>query len=283
MGKKDVIEVTALSKYFDRKPALKNIGFSIRKGEIFGFLGPSGAGKTTMINILTNQLNSDSGEAKVFSKPVTKMNSEDMEKIGIVSDKSGYYEKLSVFKNLLIYGKLFNVSKVKIDDLLKQVGLYESRNKPAEKLSTGMKQRMLLARALINQPELLFLDEPTSGLDPTTTKKIHELLLELSKRGTTIFLTTHDMNEATILCNRLALLNEGSLIEFGSPAEIISKYNKSADLKITFVNGEQVKIPYSKFDQFIKNVSEKVLSIRSCEPTLEDIFINLTGVKLDVQ
>lgn len=283
MCEKDVIRVIGLSKYFDDVVALNDIDFSIKRGEIFGFLGPSGAGKTTMINILTNQLNSDSGEAMIFSKPVNKIAPDDMEKIGIVSDRSGYYEKLSLYKNLLLYGKLFNVSKAKIDELLKQVGLYESRNKVVEKLSTGMKQRMLLARALINQPELLFLDEPTSGLDPSTTKKIHQLLLQLSKQGTTIFLTTHDMNEATLLCDRLALLNEGRLIEFGSPSEIISKYNDSNELKITFINGENVKISFFKFDDFIRNTSEKILSIRSCEPTLEDVFINLTGVKLNVQ
>ena len=165
--------------------------------------------------------------------------------------------------------------------MIKQVGLFESKDKPVEKLSTGMRQRMLLARALINQPKILFLDEPTSGLDPSTSKTIHELLLKLKQAGTTIFLTTHDMNEATLLCDKLVLLNNGKLIEQGTPTEIIKKYNTDKKLKVTYVNGENEYVPFSM--EKILNKGKEIFSVHSCEPTLEDVFIKLTGVKLNIQ
>lgn len=280
---KEIIKVNKLSKHFDKTIALNQIDFSIKPGEIFGFLGPSGSGKTTTINILTGQLDADGGIVTLFGKDVKEMKRSDLEKIGIVSDESGYYEKLTLYKNLLLYGKLYNVKKSRIKAVLKQVGLYESKDKPAEELSTGMKQRMLLARALINKPKILFLDEPTSGLDPSTSKKIHHLLLNLKEAGTTIFLTTHDMNEATLLCDQLALLNKGELVETGTPMDIIGRYNHSQRLKVTFDDGQKVAVSFEKIDELIRTAKKKIFSIHSCEPTLEDIFIKLTGVKLDVQ
>lgn len=159
------------------------------------------------------------------------------------------------------------------------MGLLESKSILAEQLSTGMKQRMLLARALINQPKILFLDEPTSGLDPTTSKSIHELLVDLKENGTTIFLTTHDMNEATLLCDNLALLNKGKLIEQGNPADIIQKYNTNKRIKVIYKNREERIFDFSELTKL--NVND-IISIHSCEPTLEEIFIELTGEKLNV-
>ena len=138
---------------------------------------------------------------------------------------------------------------------------------------------MLLARALINQPKILFLDEPTSGLDPTTSKSIHELLVDLKENGTTIFLTTHDMNEATLLCDNLALLNKGKLIEQGNPADIIQKYNTNKRIKIIYKNREERIFDFSELTKL--NIDD-IISIHSCEPTLEEIFIELTGEKLNV-
>lgn len=163
--------------------------------------------------------------------------------------------------------------------MLNKVGLLESKSILAEQLSTGMKQRMLLARALINQPKILFLDEPTSGLDPTTSKSIHELLVDLKENGTTIFLTTHDMNEATLLCDNLALLNKGKLIEQGNPADIIQKYNTNKRIKVIYKNREERIFDFSELTKL--NVND-IISIHSCEPTLEEIFIELTGEKLNV-
>ncbi|RGM72761.1 ABC transporter ATP-binding protein [Streptococcus ilei] len=266
-------------KTFGTKIALNKINFEIKEGEIFGFLGPSGSGKTTMINILTGQLLQDGGNSQLLGKDSHSLNSTDLEKIGIVSDKSGFYEKLSLEKNLLLYAKLYGVNLNRVDELLNKVGLLESKSILAEQLSTGMKQRMLLARALINQPKILFLDEPTSGLDPTTSKSIHELLVDLKENGTTIFLTTHDMNEATLLCDNLALLNKGKLIEQGSPADIIQKYNTNKRIKVIYKNREERIFDFSELSTLATN---DLISIHSCEPTLEEIFIRLTGEKLNV-
>lgn len=266
-------------KTFGRKRALNSINFEIRKGEIFGFLGPSGSGKTTMINILTGQLLPDSGITQLLGKDSQDLHPTDLEKIGIVSDQSGFYEKLSLEKNLLLYAKLYGVNLNRVDELLDKVGLLASKKVLAEQLSTGMKQRMLLARALINQPKILFLDEPTSGLDPTTSKSIHELLVQLKESGATIFLTTHDMNEATLLCDHLALLNKGKLIEQGSPVDIIQKYNTNKRIKVIYKNRQERIFDFSELSTLATN---DIISIHSCEPTLEEIFIRLTGEKLNV-
>lgn len=266
-------------KTFGRKRALNSINFEIREGEIFGFLGPSGSGKTTMINILTGQLLPDSGITQLLGKDSQDLHPTDLEKIGIVSDQSGFYEKLSLEKNLLLYAKLYGVNLNRVDELLDKVGLLASKRVLAEQLSTGMKQRMLLARALINQPKILFLDEPTSGLDPTTSKSIHELLVQLKESGATIFLTTHDMNEATLLCDHLALLNKGKLIEQGSPADIIQKYNTNKRIKVIYKNRQERIFDFSELSTLATN---DLISIHSCEPTLEEIFIRLTGEKLNV-
>ena len=273
-----MIKVERVIKRFGDNIALNQISFSINEGEIFGFLGPSGSGKTTMINILTGQLQANSGKTELLGKDSQKLLPSDFEELGLVGDTSGYYEKLSLYNNLLLFARLYGVSKSRIEEILKQVGLYDSKDTPAEKLSTGMRQRMLLARALINYPKVLFLDEPTSGLDPTTSKKIHKLLQELKERGTTIFLTTHDMNEATLLCDNLALLNKGDLIEQGSPSEIIQKYNTEKKVAVTYSDSTKKVV---RFEDLQQEDYKKMMTIHSCEPTLEDIFIKLTGEKLD--
>ena len=273
-----MIIVKNVTKKFNQKIALEEISFEVKKGEIFGFLGPSGSGKTTMIKILTGQLNADSGQTELLGKVSEKLTPADLELIGLVSDTSGFYEKLSLYKNLQAYAKLYGKPNARVDEVLKQVDLYDSKNLAAEKLSTGMKQRMFLARALINKPQVLFLDEPTSGLDPTTSKKIHELLLDLKEAGTTIFLTTHDMNEATLLCDRLSLLNRGHLIEYGTPSSIIQKYNHEKKVQLTFADETQTQITFEELGQ---TDLAQVVAIHSCEPTLEEIFIQLTGEKLN--
>jgi ABC transporter, ATP-binding protein len=273
-----MIKVERVTKSFEDKVALNNISFVVNEGEIFGFLGPSGSGKTTMINILIGQLPANSGKTELLGKDSQKLLPSDFEELGLVGDTSGYYEKLSLYKNLLFFAKLYDTSTNRIEEILKQVDLYDSKDTPAEKLSTGMRQRMLLARALINYPKVLFLDEPTSGLDPTTSKKIHKLLQELKEKGTTIFLTTHDMNEATLLCDDLALLNKGHLVEQGSPKDIIQKYNTEKKVELTYSDTSREII---NFEALKEENYQKIMMIHSCEPTLEDIFIKLTGEKLD--
>ena len=274
-----MIRVENVSKSFGSKKALHQISFEIKEGEIFGFLGPSGSGKTTMINVLTGQLAADQGKTVLLGKNSQDLTSNDLEQIGIVSDGSGFYEKMSLYKNLLIYAKLYGLKSDRVVQVLQQVGLADAKDIIAEKLSTGMKQRMFLARALLNAPKILFLDEPTSGLDPTTSKMIHTLLQELKQTGTTIFLTTHDMNEATLLCDRLSLLNKGNLIEYGSPQDIIQKYHVDKKVRVVYNDGREQIVPFEELPQLD---TTDLMVVHSCEPTLEEIFIRLTGEKLDV-
>lgn len=272
-----MITVQNVCKQFGNIIALDHISFDIQEGQIFGFLGPSGSGKTTMINIITGQLPADSGITSLFGKDSRLLSPKDFEKMGLVSETSGFFEKMSLEKNLLIYSKFFGVDTNEVRAILQKVGLLDSRKTIAEKLSTGMKQRMLLARALINSPKVLFLDEPTSGLDPATSKQIHALLLELKAKGTTIFLTTH-MVEATVLCDHLVLLNKGRLVEQGSPQELIAKYNKDKKVNITFKDRPAKEL---SFDDLSVTSLYQAETVHSCEPTLEDIFMQQTGVKLD--
>ncbi|MCR1891495.1 ABC transporter ATP-binding protein [Ligilactobacillus murinus] len=280
--KDKIIEAKNIRKKFGNSLALVDISFSIEEGQIFGFLGPSGSGKTTTINILTGQLVADDGDVEILDQDSRKLSSQELSQIGLVSDTSGFFEKMSLYNNLLFYGKYYGVDKSYIDVLLKRVKLYDDRKKIAGKLSTGMKQRMLLARALINKPKILFLDEPTSGLDPTTSRTIHELLNSLKEEGTTIFLTTHDMNEATLLCDTVTLLSKGKLVEMGSPETIIQKYNQDKLVKVTYTDGSEKIVSFNELSQLVDETQENLVTIHSCEPTLEDIFIELTGGRLNV-
>ena len=274
-----VIKADNLSKSFGSFKAISSLTFEVNKGEILGFLGPSGSGKTTTINILTGQLTPDQGQSSILGKSSTNLNEEDLANIGLITENSGYYEKLSLYDNLLFFAKLYDVPQGDLDDLMKRVGLYDRRKTLAEKLSTGMKQRMLLVRAIINKPQVLFLDEPTSGLDPSTSQSIHELIKELQAEGTTIFLTTHDMHEATILCDKIVLLNKGQIVEAGTPSDLIQKYNTAKRVKITYQSGEENYLSFSELGQVSQ--TDDILTIHSCEPTLEDVFIQLTGGKLN--
>ena len=274
-----VIKANNLGKSFGSFKAISSLTFEVNKGEILGFLGPSGSGKTTTINILTGQLTPDQGQSSILGKSSTNLNEKDLANIGLITENSGYYEKLSLYDNLLFFAKLYDVPQGDLDDLMKRVGLYDRRKTLAEKLSTGMKQRMLLVRAIINKPQVLFLDEPTSGLDPSTSKSIHELIKELQAEGTTIFLTTHDMHEATILCDKIVLLNKGQIVEAGTPSDLIQKYNTAKRVKITYQSGEENYLSFSELGQV--GQTDDILTIHSCEPTLEDVFIQLTGGKLN--
>lgn len=274
-----VIKADNLGKSFGSFKAISSLTFDVNKGEILGFLGPSGSGKTTTINILTGQLTPDQGQLSILGKSSTNLNEEDLANIGLITENSGYYEKLSLYDNLLFFAKLYDVPQGDLDNLMKRVGFYDRRKTLAEKLSTGMKQRMLLVRAIINKPQVLFLDEPTSGLDPSTSQSIHELIKELQSEGTTIFLTTHDMHEATILCDKIVLLNKGQIVEAGTPSNLIQKYNTAKRVKITYQSGEENYLSFSELGQVSQ--TDDILTIHSCEPTLEDVFIQLTGGKLN--
>lgn len=279
----NIIEVTSLEKSFSNTRALKDVSFNVRKGEIFGFLGPSGSGKTTTIKILTAQSKPTSGSAYVFGVPAIKLQEEKYrKKVGVITDNTSLYGRLSVYDNLKLYCKLYDVQLTRIDEVLRMVNLEKESTKVVSKLSKGMTQRVILARAFLHEPELLFLDEPTSALDPVNTRHIYEGLLKLKEKGTTIFLTTHDMNEAETLCDRVAFLNNGTIQLLDSPKKLREQHG-DATITVELTNGTTVVVPkgtdgaQQMFEYMSKN---QVASIQSNYPTLGDIFVDVTGRKL---
>lgn len=280
---KEFIRLEHISKKFRDGLVLKDIDAKLNKGEILGFLGPSGAGKTTTIKILTGQLKQTSGEAYILGINSQNIDETIYEQIGIVTDSSGIYEYLSVYQNLEYFAKILKVEKERIKEVLKQVGLYEHRKKIAGKLSKGQTQRLVLARAVLHKPKVLFLDEPTSGLDPSTALEIHKMLLQMKNEGMAIFLTTHNMEEATKMCDHVALLNEGIIVEYGTPKEICLKYNKVRKYSVQLEDGSEHLL-----EQDAKSIGQitgwmtenKIQTLHSCEPTLESVFLEVTGREL---
>lgn len=269
---------------FGEHKVLDHISFKIRKGEIFGLLGPSGAGKTTLIKILTGQLRQNEGYAELLGTDTRKLGAAEHSRIGTMMDNFGLYERLSVQDNLCFYADIYGVSRSVTEGILKSIDLYEARRTPVLKLSKGMRNRLSLARALMNNAEILFLDEPTSGLDPATTREIHAALEEQREKGVTIFLTTHNMYEAETMCDHVALLSGGNIIEYGEPEEVCQKYNHLNKLRITLKNGEVVFLENNgtaaaSLQEYLQK--EEIATIHSTEPTLESIFIELTGKGLD--
>jgi ABC-2 type transport system ATP-binding protein len=213
---RDMITVQNVEKSFGNQKVLTGVSFEVEKGEIFGLLGPSGAGKTTLINILTKQLEVDSGKAVVGVSSF---------ETGLMLDEDGLYPRLTCQENLDLFARIYGISKKKTLEALKNVGLEKAAKKPASTLSKGMRQRLAIARAILHSPKVIFLDEPTSGLDPRTGQSIRELIMELRDKGATIFLTTHNMDEAVNLCDRIALMNKGKVVEYGQPLEICERHN----------------------------------------------------------
>ena len=231
-----MINVKNLVKHFGKQTVLHDVTFEVASGEIFALLGPSGAGKTTLINILTKQITPDGGEAIVQASP---------SEIGLMLDSGGLYQHLNCLENLNLYARIYGLPTEKSKEVLKTVGLEDSAKKAVSALSRGMGQRLALARAILYSPKLLILDEPTSALDPGTSQGICKLLQKLREDGATIFLTTHNMDEALKLCDRVALLHEGKIVVQGAPIELCERYN----------------------------------SLRTV-PDLEAVFLQLTGVRL---
>ncbi len=277
---KDCIKVEQLSVRFSDDPVLDHLSFAVPEGMIFGLLGPSGAGKTTLIKVLTGQLCQNEGKAELFGKDTRRLTAAEHGNIGAMLDNCGLYERLTVYENLSFYADIYHTSHQEIPDILKSIGLYEARKTPVSELSKGMTNRLSLARALMNHAKLLFLDEPTSGLDPVTTREIHDILLEQRKKGTTVFLTTHNMFEAESICDYVILLNRGNIIEQGKPADICRRYDHMNKLHITLTDDTELTLDNdSTSAPAIKEYLEqnRIRSIHSSEPTLEIAFIELTG------
>lgn len=279
------ISIEKLSHSFEQKKVLNEISFQVGKGEVFGLLGPSGAGKTTLINILTGQLKATEGKSDILGTPSQDMKGEDYKKIGIMMDHFGLYERMSCYDNLKFYEMVDGKGTENIEQTLQGVGLLEARKTLVMNLSKGMKNRLAFARAVLRSPEILFLDEPTSGLDPKTIDAIHKMILEEKAKGTTIFLTTHNMYEAEKLCDKIALLNEGKIVEYGEPAELCRKYNHQKKIEIHLKNGQDVTLEHDgESAEQIKNylLQDEIETIHTTEPNLETIFMELTGRVFDL-
>lgn len=280
---KAVISANNIVKSFGSKRVLDGLSFNVLKGQIFGLLGPSGAGKTTLIKILTGQLPHDLGTAEINGLDADKLTGEDNKKFGIMMDDFGVYERLSCYENLKIFAEIYGVKKDDILSSLKKVGLESAKKTSAAKLSKGMRSRLRLARVFMTDPDILFLDEPTSGLDPATADEIHKIMLAEKEKGKTIFLTTHTMTEAEKLCDNIVMINEGKIVEHGSPHEICRRYNHQRMLKIHLSDGSDVQLPHDKnaaseVAELIKN--GRAETIHTTEPDLETVFMELTGKEL---
>ncbi|MFD1361838.1 ABC transporter ATP-binding protein [Lentibacillus salinarum] len=279
----NTIEVKGMRKVFGRNTAIKHVSFNVKRGEIFGLLGPSGSGKTTTIKILTGELGQTAGDVTVLGFDSDRFRTADFKaQIGILSDNSSLYERLTVYDNLKLFCRLYDAPLEQIDTMLQEVNLQDERSKPISKLSKGMKQRVLLAKALIHKPELVFLDEPTSALDPGNAAQIHRGLQKLNEAGTTIFITTHNMEEATVLCDRVAFLHNGEFQELDSPGALRYKYSTHAFHVETFA-GDKLVIDNerSNADQIKKLIaSGQVKEMHTDNPTLGQIFLKVTGKEL---
>ncbi|MBN1667857.1 MAG: ABC transporter ATP-binding protein [Anaerolineales bacterium] len=218
------IEVQNLSRDYNGLRAVNELSFSVAPGEIFGFLGPNGAGKTTTIKILTGQLRPTSGSARVAGYDVVSQRSELKPRIGVVFEHQNLYERLSGRDNLFFSARLYNVEKQRVEQVLQQVGLVEKAGQRVKKYSNGMKQRLLIARALLHRPQVIFLDEPTKGLDPGVARTLRNLVSDLRTDGVTVFLTTHYMEEADRLCNRVAILEQGQIVALDTPERLKSQH-----------------------------------------------------------
>lgn len=284
MERKALILTEQLSKSYKDEIVLKNVDLRVDHGKIVGFLGPSGAGKTTTIKIVTGQLKQTSGLAYVLGKDSRQLNNSIYKQIGIVTDNSGIYKKLSVYDNLYYFAKLLNVSSSRIDEVLKKTEMSEHRKKKAGILSKGQTQRLILARAILHDPKLLILDEPTSGLDPATASAIHKLLMELRQKGMGILLTTHNMEEADKLCDHILLLNEGRIVESGTSQAIRLKYNQTKKFRVLLKDNrnyllDNCKETAGKIKRWMDE--EMIETIHSCEPSLEEVFLKITGRSLN--
>lgn len=264
--------------------AVKGITFTVKEGEIFGFLGPNGAGKSTTIKMLTGQLDPKKGKITVLGLDIRKKSGEVQAQIGICFERTNLYEQMSAIENLKLFADLYGVKKFDADELLVTVELKGRGKDCVSSFSKGMKQRLMVARSLINKPKILFLDEPTEGLDPTSADNIRNVILKERERGATVFLTTHDMLEADKLSDRVAFIDDGEIIALDTPYNLKQKYGKrSMKAQITTEIGEieerEILMDGENTASDIQMLfdKEKVVTIHSKEASLEDIFIQITG------
>lgn len=230
-----IIDVQHLTRDYNGRRAVDDVSFMVERGEVFGFLGPNGAGKTTTIKMLTGQLRPTAGAARVAGCDVVTERDQLKPQIGVVFEHQNLYERLSARDNLNFTAQLYGAPAGRVDAVLAQVGLTGRARDSVKKLSNGLKQRLLIARALLPAPAVLFLDEPTRGLDPTVAREIRALVAELARQGVTVFLTTHYMEEADRLCRRVAILDRGRIVALDTPASLKVGQGKDATLEDAFI------------------------------------------------
>lgn len=299
-----LIEAKDLTKKFGDLMAVDTVAFQVFKGECFGFLGPNGAGKTTTMKMINCVLPLTAGTLTVAGMDVTRQSREIKTMIGVAPQEDNLDPDFTVLHNLVVYARYFDIPKgvalKRADDLLKFVQLEEKRKVLIDQLSAGMKRRLILARALINEPQILILDEPTTGLDPQARHLIWDKARDLQRQGVTIVLTTHYMEEATQLCDRLLIMDNGKIIEEGTPVNLIKKHVGEEVLEVGYdeqvlkflkeafpdahldVVGDRIQLftnkPRGVFSEILSKFSFKAAMIR--DANLEDVFLKLTGRRL---
>jgi ABC-2 type transport system ATP-binding protein len=307
----NAIEVSHIVKQFGPLTALNDISFSVGVGETFGFLGPNGAGKTTTIRILTGISNPTSGTATIFGHDIEHDTIAARQSMGIVSENSNVYDDLTAWQNMMFSAELYHVGRSerekKSAELLTLFGLYDRRNDLAHGFSKGMKRRLTLAMGLVNSPRLLFLDEPTSGLDVESNIIIRDVITDLIREGVTVFLTTHNIEEANVMCDRVAIINKGHIAAIDAPERLKKTIQSVQSIEFSFDRtsadqlGDLRRLPTvndarkagDKFKLYTEDPSVvidavmayarshnlRVISITTLGPSLEDVFIRLTGLQ----
>ncbi len=277
----NVIEVKNLRKEYGNIVAVDNISFEVKEAEIFSLLGPNGAGKTTTVEIIEGIRNATEGTVKIFGKGLNDRYIK--EKIGVLPQEFQSFERLTVKETLIYFSRLYKNHR-SIDEIISIVGLKEKENEIYKNLSGGQRQRVGVAISLVGDPELIFLDEPTTGLDPAARRSLWNVIKKLKKDGKTVFLTTHYMEEAEYLSDRVAIMHNGRIVSIGSPEELIEKYGEKTKIvisikdKLTEIETEENEIP--ELMEKIKNRGIKYDRIEIKRANLEDIFLKLTGARL---
>ena len=311
MDKDIVIQTSDLTKFYREILAVDHINFGVKKSEIFGFLGPNGAGKTTTIRMLTGLSKPTAGKASILGFDIEREIVEIKRCIGVVPEISNLYDDLTAIDNLVFMAQLYGIPSRermrRVEELLKTFGLYERKDSPFRTFSRGMKRALTIAAALIHNPEILFLDEPTVGLDVVAARSLRNLIGNLRRQGITIFLTTHYLEEADLLCDRVAILVKGKIIKIESPRVLKSAAeeesviefsfereistlmeelsNRIPEVKIVAIDHRKVRIyggiPNDVYDnvfRFAKDKDIEIQSVNSIKPSLEDAFIKITGL-----
>ena len=283
----NVIEVKDLYFSYTKTPFLKGINFTVNKGEIFGFLGPSGAGKSTLQKVLTGLCTNYEGTARILGVDSNKHGKDFYEKIGVDFEFPSLFEKLTARENLDYFASLYSGETRDVDELLKEVGLYEHADKKVSDFSKGMKSRLNFIKSLVHNPEILFLDEPTSGLDPNNAKIMKDMIMKEREKGKTIIITTHNMQDATELCDRVVFIVDGQMKALDTPHNFIMKRGAAKVTYSYMENGKEQSntsvLSELSDDMLLKELiaENRIIAIHSAEPTLSDIFMELTGAQLD--